>query len=104
MAVTPQSDPFAVGDEALLLRQRAGVPVFVARQRITGDPRISPDAPLELRVEFTRMGKKGTLVRMIQGPYDPDITDDHSTGRVAELDRLNALLRANATPIEGAGR
>lgn len=33
VAVTPQSDPFAVGDEALLLRQRAGVPVFVARQR-----------------------------------------------------------------------
>ena len=78
--------------------------VFVARQRITGDPRISPDAPLELRVEFTRMGKKGTLVRIIQGPYDPDITDDHSTGWVAELDRLNAWLRANATPIEGAGR
>ncbi len=78
--------------------------VFVARQRITGDPQISPDAPLELRVEFTRMGKKGTLVRIIQGPYDPDITDDHSTGWVAELDRLNAWLQANATPIEGAGR
>ena len=28
--------------------------VFVARERITGDPGIDPDAPLELRVEFTQ--------------------------------------------------
>jgi uncharacterized protein YndB with AHSA1/START domain len=28
--------------------------VFVARQRITGDPGIDPDVPLELRVEFTK--------------------------------------------------
>ena len=27
--------------------------VFVARQRITGDPGIDPDKPMELRVEFT---------------------------------------------------
>ena len=31
--VMPDSDPRAVGDEPLLLRRRAGVPVFVARQR-----------------------------------------------------------------------
>ena len=31
--VTPESDPRAVGDEPLLLRRRAGVPVFVARRR-----------------------------------------------------------------------
>jgi tetraacyldisaccharide 4'-kinase len=32
-AVTPTSDPHAVGDEPLLLRQRADVPVFVCAQR-----------------------------------------------------------------------
>lgn len=32
-AVQPDSDPREVGDEPLLLRRRAGVPVFVARQR-----------------------------------------------------------------------
>jgi tetraacyldisaccharide 4'-kinase len=31
--VTPQSDAAAVGDEPLLIRQRAGVPVFVAPRR-----------------------------------------------------------------------
>ena len=31
--VTPDADPRAVGDEPLLLRRRAGVPVFVARHR-----------------------------------------------------------------------
>ena len=31
--VTPTSDPRTVGDEPLLLRQRVGVPVFVAAQR-----------------------------------------------------------------------
>ena len=78
--------------------------VFVSSEKITGDPGIDPNIPLELRVEFARMGRNNTLVRIIQGPYDPDITDDHSTGWVAELDRLNAWLQANATPIEGAGR
>ncbi|MDR1968845.1 MAG: tetraacyldisaccharide 4'-kinase [Burkholderiaceae bacterium] len=31
--VMPDADPHAVGDEPLLLRRRAGVPVFVARRR-----------------------------------------------------------------------
>ena len=42
--------------------------VFVARQRITGDPGIDPDFPLELRVEFTKMGRNGTLLRDHAGP------------------------------------
>lgn len=42
--------------------------VFVSRERITSDPGIDPDIPLELRVEFTRTGRDGTMVRMIQGP------------------------------------
>ena len=33
--------------------------VFVARQRITGDPGIDPDIPMELRVEFTKYGRDG---------------------------------------------
>ena len=81
--------------------------VFVARQRITGDEGINPDQPLELRVEFTRMGRKGrggTLVRIIQGPYDDSQTEWHSTGWKAELERLDAWLRAHATPIAGDAR
>ena len=39
--------------------------VFVARQRITGDPGIDPDHPLELRVGFVKTGRNGTLVRML---------------------------------------
>src|SRR3954447_18584502 len=39
--------------------------VFVARQRITGDPGIDRDIPLELRVEFTETGRDGTLVRIV---------------------------------------
>ena len=47
--------------------------VFVARQRITGDPGIDPDSRLELRVEFTKTGRNGTLVRIVQGPYEPEV-------------------------------
>ena len=70
--------------------------VFVARQRITGDPQISPDAPLELRVEFTRMGKKGTLVRIIQGPYEPDVASWHGEGWEKEMTRLADYLNNSA--------
>ena len=45
----------------------------MSRERITGDPGIDPDVPLELRVEFTKMGRHDTLVRIIQGPYEPDV-------------------------------
>jgi len=54
--------------------------VFVARQRITGDPHIDPDVPLELRVEFTRLGRDDTLLRIVQGPFEADAAGYHSTG------------------------
>lgn len=70
--------------------------VFVARQRITGDPGIDPDVAMELRVEFTKYGRdgKGTLVRIIQGPYDPDVAGWHGEGWERELNRLEAFLEA----------
>jgi hypothetical protein len=66
--------------------------VFVARQRITGDPGIDPDVPLELRVEFTKMGRNGILVRIIQGPYEPEVAGFHSKGWELELERLEDYL------------
>jgi uncharacterized protein YndB with AHSA1/START domain len=66
--------------------------VFVARQRITGDPGIDPDAAMELRVEFTKTGRDGTLVRVIQGPYAHEVASFHSKGWELELDRLEAYL------------
>lgn len=74
--------------------------VFVERQRISGDPNIDPDVPMEQRVEFISTGKKGTaLVRIIQGPYEAAVTDKHTQGWELELDRLDAFLAAhNAGP------
>ena len=66
--------------------------VFVARQRITGDSGIDPDKPLELRVEFTKMGRDGTLVRIVQGPYDSGVAGYHSEGWEKELARLQTYL------------
>ena len=66
--------------------------VFVARQRITGDPGIDPGAPLELRVEFTRMGRDDTLVRIVQGPFQPDRAEYHARGWELELNRLEEYL------------
>lgn len=62
--------------------------VFVSSERITGDPGIDPDVPLELRVEFTRMGREGTLLRIIQGPYEPEVAGWHGEGWERELGRL----------------
>ena len=70
--------------------------VFVARQRITGDPGIDPDKPLELRVEFNKMGRDGTLVRIIQGPYDANVAGFHSEGWELELGRLQTFLDKHA--------
>lgn len=74
--------------------------VFVARQRITGDPGIDPDVPLELRVEFTKMGRDGTLVRIIQGPYEPEAAGFHSQGWEQELNRLETYLADRRTAAE----
>ena len=66
--------------------------VFVSRERITGDPGIDPDVPLELRVEFSKTGRDGTLVRIIQGPYEPDVAGWHGEGWERELTRLQEFL------------
>ena len=70
--------------------------VFVSRERITGDPGIDPDAALELRVELTRYGRDGTLLRIIQGPYDPDVAGWHGEAWEKELTRLAAFLTEGA--------
>ena len=69
--------------------------VFVSRERITGDPGIDPDVPLELRVEFSKTGRDGTLVRIIQGPYEPDVAGWHGEGWEKELARLADYLAEN---------
>ena len=75
--------------------------VFVSSEKITGDPGIDPNVPLELRVEFTRMGRDNTLVRIIQGPYEADVASWHGTAWEAELTRLADYL---ATTNQEAGR
>ncbi|HEY5979384.1 MAG TPA: SRPBCC domain-containing protein [Microlunatus sp.] len=76
--------------------------VFVSSERITGDPGIDPDVPLELRVEFTKMGRNNTLVRIIQGPYEPDVAGWHGEGWEKELARLADYLAEN--PAQEATR
>ncbi|MFT4165903.1 MAG: SRPBCC domain-containing protein [Microlunatus sp.] len=66
--------------------------VFVSRERITGDPGIDPNTTLELRVEFTKMGRDNTLVRIIQGPYEPDVAGWHGEGWEKEMSRLADYL------------
>lgn len=66
--------------------------VFVSRERITGDPGIDPNVALELRVEFTKTGRDNTLLRIIQGPYEPDVAGWHGEGWEKELTRLAAFL------------
>lgn len=74
--------------------------VFVSRELITGDPGIDPGVPLELRVEFTKMGRHNTLVRIIQGPYEPDVAGWHGEGWEKELGRLaDYLTRTSAGEV-----
>ena len=73
--------------------------MFVSRERITGDPGIDPDTPLELRVEFTKMGRDGTLVRIVQGPYDAGVAGYHSEGWEKELIRLQSFLDRKAGDV-----
>ena len=70
--------------------------VFVARQRITGDPGIDPDKPLELRVDFNKMGRNGTLLSIVQGHYDTEVAGFHGKGWELELGRLQEFLDRNA--------
>ena len=66
--------------------------VFVEKQSISGDPEIDPDVLMEQRVEFVSTGRGGTLVRVIQGPYEAAIADWHSRGWERELNRLDEYL------------
>lgn len=66
--------------------------VFVELQRISGDPQIDPKLTMEQRVEFVKTGRGGTLVRIIQGPYEASIADWHSLGWERELSRLADYL------------
>lgn len=49
---------------------------------------------LELRVEFVSTGRDGTLVRIVQGPFDPSTVSDFSGGWESELGKLDAYLAA----------
>lgn len=66
--------------------------VFVSRERVSGDEFIDPDEVLELRVELVKTGRNGTLCRIVQGPYEASVADEHSGGWERELDRLAAHL------------
>ena len=66
--------------------------VFVTRQRITGIKGIDASRPVELRVEFTKTGRDGTLLRIIQGPYTAEAAHDYSDGWESILDRLDSYL------------
>jgi len=72
--------------------------VFVARQRITGDDGIDPERPLELRVEFSAQGKDATLIRIVQGPYDPGVAEYHAKGWEAEVGGLVDYLAKEPRP------
>lgn len=69
--------------------------VVVTRQRITGIKGIDATRPVELRVEFSKTGRDGTLLRVIQGPYTPEAAHDYSDGWESILDHLEAYLAAN---------
>ena len=52
---------------------------------------------MELRVEFTKYGRDSgrTLVRIVQGPYEPSRAEYHATGWERELNRLEEFLATN---------
>jgi uncharacterized protein YndB with AHSA1/START domain len=76
--------------------------VFVERQRITGDEGIDPNVAMEQRVELIKSGRDGTLVRIVQGPYEASEADYHTTGWERELARLDTYLSRHA--VRGAAR
>lgn len=88
----PDADPTARVTTDGVYTEYFDPDVFVSRERITGDPGIDPSVTLELRVEFNLMGRKTTLVRIIQGPYEPDVAGWHGEGWEKELVRLEDYL------------
>ena len=59
---------------------------------VAESPGKGPALPLELRVEFTKMGRNGTLVRIIQGPSVPEVAGFQSKSWELELERLEGYL------------
>lgn len=68
--------------------------VVVVRHRITGVQGVDATSVVELRVEFTKTGRNGTFVRVIQGPYTPEAAQDYSDGWETMLDKLDSVLAA----------
>ncbi|MFC2434526.1 MAG: SRPBCC domain-containing protein [Peptidiphaga sp.] len=68
--------------------------VLVTKQRISGIPGIDPAKPVELRVEFTRLGHGKTLLRIVQGPYTSEAAQDYSDGWESILNHLQEYLDA----------
>jgi len=68
--------------------------VLVTRQRISGIEGIDPSKPVELRVEFTRLGQEKNLLRIVQGPYTEAAAVDYSDGWESILDHLQEYLDA----------
>ena len=66
--------------------------MLVTRQRISGIAGIDPSKPVELRVEFTRLGQGKTLLRIVQGPYTEQAALDYSDGWESILDHLQSYL------------
>ncbi|SYZ32315.1 SRPBCC family protein [Propionibacterium australiense] len=69
--------------------------VLVTRQRISGISGIDPSRPVELRVEFTRLGQGKTLLRIVQGPYTESAALDYSDGWESILDHLQTYLESS---------
>ena len=44
------------------------------------------------KIGFTAMGGDSTLVRIVQGPYDPAVAQYHAAGWEKELARLGTYL------------
>jgi uncharacterized protein YndB with AHSA1/START domain len=76
--------------------------VFVERQWISGDLGIDPNVAMEQRVELIKTGRGGTLVRIVQGPYEASEAEYHTTGWERELTRLDTYLARHA--VQGAAR
>jgi len=60
--------------------------------------RVAEELPGHLSVlDAVLTGRDGTLVRIVQGPYEPDAAGYHSKGWELELDRLESHLAGEST-------
>lgn len=75
--------------------------VMVSLERVSGYPGIDPNLPLEMRVEFTRMGREGTLIRVIRGPYEADLAAERASSWEYEINQLADFLD-RTYPKEGS--